>query len=336
MSVPLPIRILLWPLSYVYGIAARWRVALYEKGIFKTRRLKTPVISVGNLTVGGTGKTPMVLCLAEKFLAEGKRVGVLTRGYHGTSGTSDEVEMLRQRLGDRVVFGVGANRYAEGSRIEKESGVDIFLLDDGFQHLKLARDVDIVLWDGTKKFQRQWMLPAGSLREPISAIGRADMLIITRKTAGPDRDEGATRATGDELVFTAQTRLLGFRKAGAAETPKSLEQLEDGPFFAFCGVGNPDAFFADLRRWNVNVEGKMSFIDHHRYTADDWARLTHAAHTAGATAFVTTEKDEQNLRGRDFGEWSVYVAVIAITVAPEPAFDEEIGKLLNERRKTSS
>jgi len=336
MSVPLPIRILLWPLSYVYGVAARWRVALYTKGIRKTRRLNTPVISVGNLTVGGTGKTPMVLYLAEKFLAEGKRVGVLTRGYRGSSGTSDEVEMLRQRLGDRVVFGVGANRYVEGSRIEKESGVDVFLLDDGFQHLKLARDVDIVLWDGTKKFQRQWMLPAGSLREPISAIGRADMLVVTRKTAEPDREAAMTGPAGEGLVFTAQARLLGFRKAGAMEEPKQVEQLEDGPFFAFCGVGNPDAFFVDLRRWNVNVEGKMSFIDHHRYTADDWARLTHAAHTAGATAFVTTEKDEQNLRGRDFGEWPVYVAVIALTVSPEPAFDEEVRKLLSERRKTSS
>jgi len=278
----------------------------------------------------------MVLYLAEKFLAEGKRVGVLTRGYRGSRGTSDEVEMLRQRLGDRVVFGVGANRYVEGSRIEKESGVDVFLLDDGFQHLQLARDVDIVLWDGTKKFQRQWMLPAGSLREPISAIGRADMLVITRKTAESDRNGVTTSAAGDGLVFTAQSKLLGFRKIGPAETPKPLEQLEYGPFFAFCGVGNPDAFFQDLRRWNANVEGKMSFIDHHRYTADDWARLTHAAHTAGATAFVTTEKDEQNLRGRDFGEWSVYIAVIALTVSPEPAFDEEVRKLLNERRNTSS
>src|SRR5256885_14454643 len=175
MSVPLPIRILLWPLSYVYGVAARWRVALYTKGICKTRRLKAPVISVGNLTVGGTGKTPMVLYLAEKFLAEGKRVGVLTRGYRGSSGKSDEVEMLRQRLGDRVVFGVGANRYVEGSRIEKESGVGAFLLDDGFQPLKLARDVDIVLWDGTKKFHRQWRLPAGRLRATRSGVGRGRM-----------------------------------------------------------------------------------------------------------------------------------------------------------------
>jgi len=336
MSLPLPIRILLWPLSYVYGIAARWRVALYARGIFKTRRLKTLVISVGNLTVGGTGKTPMVLYLAERFLAEGKRVGVLTRGYRSSSGKSDEVEMLRQRLGDRVVFGVGADRYVEGSRIEKETGVDVFLLDDGFQHLKLARDVDIVLWDGTKKFQRQWMLPAGSLREPISAIGRADMLVITRKTTEPGSEDAAIGVAGDGLVFTAQTRLLGFHKVGKTETPRPVEQMADGPFFAFCGVGNPNAFFADLRRWNVNVEGKMSVIDNQRYTADDWARLTHAAYTAGATAFVTTEKDEQNLRGRDFGEWSVYIAVIALAVSPQPAFDDEVRKLLNERRKTDS
>src|SRR5258707_10279001 len=181
MSVPLPIRILLWPLSYVYGIAARWRVALYAKGICKTRRLKAPVVSVGNLTVGGTGKTPMVLYLAEKFLAEGKRVGVLTRGYRGSSGKSDEVEMLRQRLGDRVVFAVGANRYVEGSRIEKESGVDVFLLDDGFQHLKLARDVDIVLWDGTKQFHRQWMLPAGKFRGTNFGVSQAGHLGHSRQ-----------------------------------------------------------------------------------------------------------------------------------------------------------
>ena len=336
MSVPLPIRIVLWPLAYVYGIAARWRVALYAKGIFETRRLRTPVISVGNLTVGGTGKTPMVLYLAEKFLAEGKRVGILTRGYRGAGGKSDEVEMLRRRLGDRVMFGVGADRFAEGKRIEQKSGADVFLLDDGFQHLKLARDVDIVLWDGTKKFQRQWMLPAGILREPISAIGRADMLVITRKTVETGEQNGAASGAGDGLVFSARTQLLGFRKVGEADALRSLEQLEDGPFFAFCGVGNPDAFFGDLRRWNVNVEDKMSFIDHHRYTADDWARLTHAAHSAGATAFVTTEKDEQNLRGIGFGEWTVYIAVIALAVAPEAEFDAEVRRLLAERRNMNA
>src|SRR5256886_12060186 len=126
MSVPLPIRILLWPLSYVYGIAARWRVALYTKGIFRTRRLNTPVISVGNLTVGGTGKTPMVLWLAQKFLAEGKRVAILSRGYRGAHGTSDEINLLKHRLGDKVLFGVGPDRFANGSRLESENPIDDF------------------------------------------------------------------------------------------------------------------------------------------------------------------------------------------------------------------
>src|SRR5882762_1927065 len=104
MSLPLPIRILLWPLSQIYGVAARFRIFLYEKGALKRKRLKAAVISVGNLTVGGTGKTPMVLYLAERFLAEGKRVGILTRGYRGSGGLSDEVELLKQRLGDRAKF----------------------------------------------------------------------------------------------------------------------------------------------------------------------------------------------------------------------------------------
>jgi tetraacyldisaccharide-1-P 4'-kinase len=162
------------------------------------------------------------------------------------------------------------------------------------------------------------------------------MLVIPRKVAETGREDSAAGADGDGLIFTAQTNLLGFRKIGATEQPRPVEQLKDGPFFAFCGVGNPDAFFADLRRWNVNVEGKMSFIDHHRYTADDWARLTHAAHGAGATAFVTTEKDEQNLRGINFGEWPVYVAVIAFSVAPEGEFDAEVRRLLSERRKMNA
>src|SRR5258705_13174729 len=117
MSLSLPIRILLWPLSQIYGVAARFRILLYEKGVLKRKRLKAAVISVGNLAVGGRGKKPMGLYLAERFLAEGKRVGILTRGYRGSRGTSEEVALLRQRLGVNVEFGVGAERHAAGRRI---------------------------------------------------------------------------------------------------------------------------------------------------------------------------------------------------------------------------
>jgi len=275
MNLPLPIRIVLWPLSLLYGLAARCRALFYAKGWLKKKRLKTPVISVGNLTVGGTGKSPMVLCLAEEFLKVGKRVGILTRGYRGVDGTSDEVEMLKTRLDDRVVFGVRADRFLEGSRIERENPVDVFLLDDGFQHIQLHRDVNIVLWDGSKKFGKQWLLPAGILREPMSAISRADILVITRKGGPPP--EGR-RGAGGALVVCAQTRLLGFRKRDEKEPLLSAEDIAKDRLYAFCGIGNPAGFYSDLKRWEVEVVGKESFRDHHRYTAQDAARLTGSAH----------------------------------------------------------
>ncbi|HVH71604.1 MAG TPA: tetraacyldisaccharide 4'-kinase, partial [Candidatus Dormibacteraeota bacterium] len=141
---------LLWPLSLIYGVAVRVRVRMYQKGWLMQKRLKATVISVGNLTVGGTGKTPMVIWLAEKFLSEGKRVAILSRGYRGSNGISDEIELMKFRLQNRVTFGVGKSRFLEGRRLETQQPIDIFLLDDGFQHLQLARDLDILLMDASR------------------------------------------------------------------------------------------------------------------------------------------------------------------------------------------
>src|SRR6266700_3555356 len=178
MILPRPLRTLLYPLSVFYEKIVRVRAGLYEKGRLRRKRLNGTVISVGNLTVGGTGKTPMVLWLAEKFLGEHKRVAILSRGYRGTGGTSDEVEMMKARLGDRVIFGVGPDRYKEGKRIEAEHPVNLFLLDDGFQHLELIRDVDIVLVDWSPLPSARMLLPAGSMREPLSALRRATAVVL--------------------------------------------------------------------------------------------------------------------------------------------------------------
>src|SRR5216684_5243044 len=180
MNIPLPLRLVLWPFSVVYGVAARLHAWLYVQGIYGRKHLNAPVVSVGNLTVGGTGKTPMVLWLAEKFLREHKRVAILSRGYRGTGGTSDEVEMLKERLGDQVIFALGPDRYKEGKRIEAEHPVNVFLLDDGFQHLELIRDVDIVMVDSTAFGLHGGLLPAGSMREPLSALRRASAVVLTR------------------------------------------------------------------------------------------------------------------------------------------------------------
>jgi tetraacyldisaccharide 4'-kinase len=317
MSLPLLARILLWPLSVIYGGYVRVRAWLYEKGWFKQWRLRGKVISVGNLTVGGTGKTPMVLWLAEKFLSEGKRVAILSRGYRGSGGTSDEINLMKHRLQGRVMFGIGKDRFAEGQSIEQQETVDIFLLDDGFQHLPLARDLDIVMIDGSHKLKEQWLLPSGVLREPISACRRADILVVTRKTERPDIE---TVDAQQHSIFYAQTRLLGFHRYGDQAGIQHLGEIGHGPFFAFCGIGNPQAFFDDLSRWEVPIAGESVFRDHHLYKEADLRRLERAAQRAGAIAFVTTEKDAENLvRGRSTAI-PIFVAVIDFVITAESEF----------------
>jgi len=318
MTLPSWLRLLLWPASVLYGDLARLRARLYAQGTLKTKRLNTPVISVGNLTVGGTGKTPIVIFLAECFLAEGKRVGILTRGYKGAAGTSDEIELMKFRLQDRVMFGVGPDRYEQGRQLEAK-GVDIFLLDDGFQHLPLFRDVNILLMDATQPIGRESMLPAGRLREPVSAMDRADVLVITRLEASP-----STLATIEKLrdypVFSAVTRLLGFRRLGQGIALLSLDEIGGGPFYAFCGIGNPKAFFQDLKNWNLPISQTSEFPDHHRYDQRDALELEQSARTTGAKAFVTTEKDAQNLSGVSFAEFPVFIAVIEMELPQQDAF----------------
>jgi len=319
MSVPRPMQLLLWPLSVVYGWASRFRVWLYGQGWLKQKRLRSMVISVGNLTVGGTGKTPMVIWLAEKFLAEGKRVAILSRGYHGANGTSDEIELMRNRLPERVVFGVGKDRFARGSELEAKQSVDVFLLDDGFQHLPLARNLDILLMDASRPMSKELLLPAGRLREPISAMSRANLLIITRSDAVP----GTTEAIGklsQYPVFAAATRLLGFRLLGATGGVRTVEEIGNGPFFAFCGIGNPSAFFADLQNWGLNVSGRQVFADHHRYSDGDVAQVEKAAEKIGARALVTTEKDAQNLTDVRPARMHTYIAVIDFVISPAEDF----------------
>ena len=329
MILPRPLRLVLYPLSILYKKVTLARAELYEKGRLKAKRLNGTVISVGNLTVGGTGKTPMVLWLAEKFLAEGKRVAILSRGYHGSRGTSDEIELLRHRLANRVAFGIGKDRFAAGRQLESRQPVDIFILDDGYQHLQLARDLNILMLDGSVKLKDEWLLPAGALREPISACRRADILVVTRKTERPDIQAQDSHKFS---IFYAQTRLHGFRVAGEQAIPNYLSEIGAGPFFAFCGIGNPEAFWSDLARWHVPLAGWKKFRDHHRYSGADVQGLERAAEQAGAIAFLTTEKDEQNLKRAGLFKLPVYVAVIDFVFSSESELLAAIDRALSTRQ----
>jgi len=328
MNLPQWLRLLLWPLSVLYGDLGRLRVWFYEKGYLKPKRLNRPVISVGNLTVGGTGKTPMVIWLAEKFLAEGKRVAILSRGYKGSSGTSDEIQLMKFRLQNRVLFGVGPDRYAQGKKLE--SSVDLFLLDDGFQHLQLSRDVNILLLDASQPLGRQFLLPAGPLREPLSAMRRADILVLTRSETSPQAASAIAKLQ-DYPVFSASTRLLGFRRLGSGIQTLRAEEIGAGPFYAFCGIGNPRAFFQDLKNWNLRVAVTSEFPDHHRYDQRDADELQAAAKAGEAKAFLTTEKDAQNLSSVTFNEFAVFAVVIDVEISQQDAFLAAIWSQLEAR-----
>lgn len=299
---------LLWPLSLPYGVIVRLRALAYQKGILRRRHLPGVVISVGNLTVGGTGKTPMVLWLAERLLAEGKKVGILTRGYKGKSvdgfadklpitarpevgSTSDEVQLLHSRLDDRVLFGVGANRYSKGVALVAR-GVNWFILDDGFQHLQLVRNVDIILIDASKPFGGGHLLPAGRLRESRRALKRADVIVITRSAHAP-AVESVIRRHSPAPIFYANAELTSLRSH--THSQRTAVEAQSKKLFTFCGIGNPHAFIADLRDWGFQIAGHKFFPDHHRYSRFDIAEIEKEAKTAGAAGLICTEKDSFNL-----------------------------------------
>jgi tetraacyldisaccharide 4'-kinase len=330
----------LWPLSLLYGGAVQARAWLYCRQFLRQKRLPQIVVSVGNLTVGGTGKTPMVLWLAERALADRKRVGILSRGYRGLGNRnqeqepqmSDEVRLLRERTGGKVPIGVGADRFAEALRMEAE-GIEWFVLDDGFQHLELARDADIVLVDAMNPLGRG-LLPRGSLREPLSALARADILVITR-SAGDSAIEDELRHYVSAPIFYAQTQLGSIlpvpgtpHEAGAVATPGSRK------FFAFCAIGNPAGFFGDLKhRWGFQIVGMKSFPDHHVYTTAELRKLERDAQQAGAEALICTEKDLYNFPGEKFEKLPAYFCRIGLQVNDSEGFWRAILASVERRRR---
>ena len=310
---------LLWPVSLIYALVVRVKGWCYARGIFRMRKLPGTVIAVGNLTVGGTGKTPMVLAIAERLAAEGKHAAILTRGYRGTAEAgssgkpeSDEVALLRERLGGKVQLGVGADRFKTGMVLAKH-GIDWFVLDDGFQHLKLSRDADIVLVDATDPFGGGMLLPAGRLREPLGALRRSHIVVITRSVQAPSPAiEAIIRRHTESPIFYSSTRLESVLRIPRLDVALPQQDWQKGRFLAFCGIGNPSAFFEDLRSWGFSVAQKRSFQDHHAYTAREAVELELAASACGCDALLCTEKDVWNLRNLQFATLPVYCCRISL------------------------
>ena len=307
--------LILPPLASLYGAITKSRASLYDRGAFRSAKLPRPVISVGNITTGGTGKTPVVEFVCRVLADEGFKVCVLTRGYgrqnskqrvlvsDGTTVFSDPAEagdepfLLATNLKGRAAVISDANRFAAGEGAIKHLGTEVFVLDDGFQHLQLDRGLNIVTIDATNPWGGGKLLPYGRLREQLSSLKRADCLVVTRCDQVLELDSIRTelaRHSGDRPVFLS--RMTTDQVTPVSET---TEEPED-PFAAFCGVGNPQSFFSHLERNGVTPVMKKSFADHHAYSQADVDKLTAEAKLVGARSLITTAKDAVKLRALSF------------------------------------
>jgi len=299
--------LILPPLSTLYGAITSVRSSLYQRGAFRSSKLGRPVISVGNITTGGTGKTPLVEFVARALAAEGKKVCILTRGYgrknanervlvsDGTTVFSspadagDEPFLLASNLVGVAAVVSDANRFAAGQGAIKHLGTECFVLDDGFQHLQLARDLDIVTIDATNPWGGGELLPYGRLRENMSGLRRAHCFVITRCDQIADVDsirQKLAELSGDRPIFVS--RMVTKRITPLTGQTSDI-QME--PIAAFCGIGNPESFFKHLQQNGRQTVFQKSFPDHHKYTQSDIDRLTEDAKQAGARSLITTAKD---------------------------------------------
>jgi tetraacyldisaccharide 4'-kinase len=315
----------LYLLSKLYELAVRTRIALYEKGLLKTYKLKSPVISVGNLTVGGTGKTPCAAFLADFLQREGHQVAILSRGYkRGSKGqvevsdgrdifcgpreAGDEPFLLAKSCpGVRVV--VNADRYAAGKWLEERNCATVFILDDGYQHLKLARALNLALVDATDPFTE--LLPSGRLREPLSGMRRADAVIVTRSDHNFDRSALERRILkyGNIPIFYAYHELTKLRRLDGGESINA-SALAGRRVAAFSGIARPERFIADLATQRIQVVQRSDFPDHHRYQPAELQSILKHAQKAEVAAIVTTEKDAANLPVEMRAEIPTYAAKI--------------------------
>ena len=372
--------LVLSPLSVAYAAATRLRIAAYKKGLLKTTKLSVPVVSIGNITVGGTGKTPLVARISRLLAHEGRKVCILTRGYGRKNATErilvsngSEVLAHLDDSGDEPLWlaenlrGVAAvlcdpDRAAAGQWAIEQLGVNVLVLDDGFQHLQLARDLNILTIDATNPWGSGRLLPSGRLREAPRGAARADCAIITRAESPSPTQELKTKLQellGERPIFTSHMRTTGVRELSglqsdskfAAALPSNVKpgNLSGGrppslpanlandewaaiaqPVAAFCAVGNPDSFFQQLSREELSLAHTGAFPDHHQYTQAEITRFSDEAKRAGAASLITTAKDSVKLHEFEFS-LPCYVLEIEISIDEEDRLRDLIRAAISSR-----
>jgi tetraacyldisaccharide 4'-kinase len=348
----------------LYELGVRLRVVAYETDYLKAKRLDAFVISVGNLTVGGTGKTPVVNYIARYLKREDRSVAILTRGYgrqtkerrvlndpRAQKPTSnqeaqnqsvesylefgDEPLMLARAMPD-VPIVIDKNRYESGMLAQQELDAEVIVLDDGYQHLALERDLNILLLDATDPFGGFEMVPFGRLREPLYGLKRADVVIITR--ADKAFDQAQTLAIikyfcGDKIpVMYFYSTIVSLRLLRSGDIYDASEFV-GWNVIALCGIGNPQAFSEDLLQIGMSISAEKFFPDHHPYRQEDLDKIVQAARDTGADAIVTTEKDAMRLAGFHYGDIPIYAAQLEIQSDDEVRLKSLLLRALIRRQK---
>jgi tetraacyldisaccharide 4'-kinase len=300
------------PLSLIYDVATNVRNKFYESGLFGSEKLLAKVISVGNITVGGTGKTPLVAFVAKKLVAKGEKVCILTRGYGRENSNervlvSDSQKILAdvKKSGDEPfelaekLIGIAAvladkNRFEAGKWAIENLGITAFVLDDGFQHRQLKRDLDIVCIDATKPFADDKVLPLGELRESLINLKRADAIVITRANLISDFGFGISDLISKIKELTDANIFVSRNKIALDSRLSTLHSL------AFCGLGNPENFFSQLKQDGFNLIATKTFRDHNTYTQTDVDEIEKLAKEKNAEVLLTTAKDAVKLQNLKF------------------------------------
>ena len=335
---------MLKPLGWLYGRIVDLRHSFYNKGFFKSFPLGTRTISIGNITAGGTGKTPLVAYVADLLSENGERVCILTRGYgrenpkqrvlvsdlekvlvNARTGGDEPVELARKLVGKAIIV-ADADRIAAAEWAKKTFGITAFVLDDGFQHRRALRDLDIVCIDATDPFGGGSLLPAGRLREPLHNLERAHAIVITRTNLVDNVSGLAAQISGhtpNARIFEARSEIINIVEIG-----RSVSQLPvtDDPrlyarivkSFAFCGLGNPSNFFKQLAVDGFDLAGKKPFPDHYYYKQEGIRKLENLAHSSGAEILLTTSKDAVKLSDIEF-------AMPCLVVETETQLDDAEG-----------
>jgi tetraacyldisaccharide 4'-kinase len=337
---------LLVPFGKLYGRVMDLRNLLYHREVLKSFHLPGTTYSVGNLTTGGTGKTPLVAYIAELLLGRGEKVCILTRGYgrktrgrvvvsdgknilaDAETGGDEPIELAR-RLHARAVIIADADRLSAANWAYEQFRVTHFILDDGFQHRRVKRDVDIVCIDATNPCGNGRILPAGTLRESLKSLSRASAIVITRAELASDLDGLKSRLQArhpDAPIFSCYNGLRGISALDdflSGDWSGVWSESSPERFFAFSGIGNPGSFFESLRRWKINVVGEKAFGDHHSYDKKSRDAIGNEASNCGAELLITTAKDAVKLA--DLGTpLPCFVALTNTVIDDEKSFRDLI------------